>query len=255
MKRFISIVVVLWTVTYFAGCDGGGEVATPNARIVSILDNGGGVRFEWDPVDGADGYRVYVDGVMQYEGENTYFEWTKVAKEIKVVAYAGDKESFPKTFDFTPVISEIKIYPLSDPDTTHPSGFYFDASTGEAKEKSAKYPEECDYILDDVHFAELTLTGPQGLQPPFNNENNTVSDLTNADFDSSNCAVAPGGYYNYTAVGTNNTMYLWITDDTAWDDKDHFAKIYFPSSPDPDGGYTVKIAYQLQGGLRWLKTK
>jgi|Deesub1362B_J571_1020462.scaffolds.fasta_scaffold00008_153 hypothetical protein len=261
MKKYlISTLTITFVVGFlFYGCPKE-EEKPPTPSVTATVDDGGGsITYSWNIIDEADGYGVYVDGVLEQELDvnTTTYTVQGPAQEVEIVSYSGDEESDPVTFDYTPVVRQITIYPTSDPSPDHPSGFYFDPSTGEAFTVSvSQNPEDADFVLNDTQFPELTLCGPRGVDPSYNDEYNAVSEPTNTDFDGAENALPEGNYYNQEPVELNNTMYLWITTtDNTWDTGDHFAKIYFPSAPNADGGYTVTVGYQKTGGLRWLKTQ
>jgi len=246
MKKIITIASMLVLFVYLTNCEGDEEVATPNARIVSLLDKGGGIRFEWDPVDGADGYRVRVDGVLKYEGQNTYFEWREPAKKISIFAYAGDKESIAKTFDFTPVLTQnLEVWDATDPDPNHPS--YVKFVEGTAIAVSVVNKEEAWMLFNE----DLLRT---------NNHNNPNIDAAfspiSGDFDAENF-IAPkeGNYETGVAANQGAMYYMWFEFspiDNVIGPNDHFGKIKIVNK---DGlKYTVKIYFQKYPGLRWLKT-
>ncbi|MEO0254200.1 MAG: hypothetical protein ABIN20_02110 [candidate division WOR-3 bacterium] len=246
MKKILILSGLFIAIIYFAACGGDEEIATPNARITQILNQGEGLRFEWDPVDGADGYRVYVDGTQQYQGTNTYFEWTNPAKIIEIVAYAGDKESTPKRFDFTPVItSNLVVYDATDPDTNHPSYVVFTNGTASAVNASQKGEAWMFFIADSLSS---------------NYHNNSNVDAAFAEisgtFDAANLAPTEGNYLTRQPAVAGSAYYIWFEFspiDGNIGANDYFAKIKINSISGTQ--YNVTIAFQKYPGLRWLKTQ
>jgi|Deesub1362B_J571_1020462.scaffolds.fasta_scaffold05353_2 hypothetical protein len=261
MKKIIAIASVIVLFVYLTNCGGEEEVATPNARVVSILNNGGGLRFEWDSVDGADGYRVYVDGALQYEGTNTYFEWTTPAQKIEVVAYAGDKESTPKTFNFAATTGTSEIYERSG---TGNSAFGWDANgygSSYSVLDTANF-SNFDFYVDDftggsVDPANIHLVSPDYnfFGNPFNSQSTGFYEKTTSD--PSDIAPTSGNYetpYSSFVLKENASYFLWIDSNAndQIDEQDNFARIDIVSIG-TDGKITFNWVYQPYSGLRWLK--
>ncbi|MEO0279307.1 MAG: hypothetical protein ABIM98_06070 [candidate division WOR-3 bacterium] len=257
MKKILILSGLFIAIIYFAACNGEEEIATPNARITQILNQGGGLRFEWDPVDGADGYRVYVDGTQQYQGTNTYFEWTNPAKIIEIVAYAGDKESNPKSFNFTPVSRTGQELWERSASGNSAYGWNSDGIGTSYSILDQNNFSQFDFYLDDLTSgstdpANIYLVSPNynAFGNPFNNTE-TAFAVGTADI-----APAPGNYYTPTTqnpIVQGETYFLWIDHSAnGWSDDDNFVKITI-NSIGSDGRVTFDYWFQKYGGLRWLK--
>ncbi len=247
MKKIILAFGYIVFFVYFTWCNGDDELPTPNARIVAILNDGGGLRFEWDPVDGADGYRVKVDDgpSPQYEGTNTYFEWTQPAKKIEIVAYAGDKESPPKVFDFTPKsTANVAVYDATDPDPNHPS--YIEFVDGVATPRNAQYKAQAwmlfyqDQVSTNVHNNSAVDAG--------------YSEIS-GDWEGAALAPGAGNYLTVQPAIEGAAYYIWF--DFApigtMGEEDYFGKMKISAKSGTQ--YTVSFYFQTHKGLRWLKTQ
>jgi hypothetical protein len=239
-KFFVFIPVIL--VYFLIGCNGEEEIATPSVRT-SVIDDGTGVRFEWDPVDGAEGYRVYVDGNMEYEGENTYFEWTTPALEIKIVAYSGDKESAPRTFDFSLEESEVTVWDAIGSGPDQPSYVLFSDGVASAVNADQKGNAWLLFVSDSISS---------------NNHNNSNIDAAFADYDGTDLApdAGIGAYQTRDEALQGSKYFIWFEFspiDGNIDDDDYFAIVEIISKTGEPAQYQVKFYFQKFKGLRWLK--
>lgn len=105
MKRFLYLPLIL---AFIVGCEKeptGPELDAPESPRLSALQNGTGLKFEWDPVSEASGYYVYfgvnpdlLHAIYKVVGQ-TYFIHDSVALDdaetgyYKVLAVGGDYDS------------------------------------------------------------------------------------------------------------------------------------------------------------------
>ncbi|MEN3043677.1 MAG: hypothetical protein ABDH37_00470 [Candidatus Hydrothermales bacterium] len=257
MKKILLISGLFLILLVFIGCPEDEELPTPNARIASILEQGEGIRLEWDPVEGADGYRVRVDDELKYEGTSTYFEWKTPALKIEVYAYAGDKESTPRVFDFTPVSRTSQE--LWERSAAGNSGYGWNAdgtgssySLGDAANHS-----RIDFYLDDFTAGTVDVSNIYLVSPHHGGFNDTETGFAVETGGTGNIAPAPGTYDTprpQSPIVSGGTYFLWIDhSNNEWTSDDNFVKIKIISIGN-DGKVVFDYWFQKQGGLRWLKT-
>jgi len=260
MKKYlIGIGIILIIGIYFYGCPKGEVPETPNVHTVKVIQNGGGLRFEWDEVEDADGYRVYADNVKKYEGTNLYFELTDPAMVVEIVAYNDEGESDPYRVDCKPVESSGTVYERSDPDPNHPSGYGWDASTGNGTAypigDEANWPY-LDFYIDDFTAGQITAD-KYFVSPDYGNFNNRKTWFA---VGTGNIA-PPIGEEQYATPRPENpiaqqTYFFWLDRNASetWDEGDYFVKVkvtYVGGAG--DGKVEFKSYFQKIGGLRWLK--
>lgn len=249
MKRYIisGIVISFFMGIIFYGCPKEeGKPATPNVHTVQLINNGTGLRFEWDALSDVDGYRVYVDGIQVYDGTNTYYEVTDPAMEVEIVAYSGDTESDPRTFDYTPVYTgSVTVYDAQDPDPDHPS--YVEFVDGVATPRNATYKDQAWMLF----YMDSVMT---------NVYNNSSVDAgyskISGSWEAAELAPGTGNYWTGQPAAEGVAYYIWfdLVPMSSMGEEDYFAKMYI--SEKSDSKYTVSFYFQTTPrGLRWLKTQ
>jgi hypothetical protein len=246
MKKYlIGIGIILAIGVYFYGCPKGEVPETPNVHTVKVIQNGGGLRFEWDAVDNADGYRVYADGVKKYDGDNTYYELTEPAMEVEIVAYNDEGESDPWKLDLTPKASlNVKVYDALDPDPNHPS--YVEFVNGVATPRNANYKQQAWMLF----YRDSVST---------NSHNNPNIDAgfsaISGSIDDANIAPGVGNYLTRDKAIEGSAYYIWFDFEpiNVMGEEDYFAKMKITAKSGYE--YTVDFYFQTFKGLRWVKTK
>ena len=259
MKKYIiGIAVVLLIGIYFYGCKE--ELPeTPNVHTEKIIQNGAGIRFEWDPVENADGYRVYADGKEVYEGTNTYYELLTPTMKVEIVAYNKEGESEPWVGDYTPATGTGEIWERSVQDK--PSAYGWDAKGNGASYSildTTNY-SRFDFYLDDLQ-AGTTLPGQMYFVSPNYNYFGAPFNNTETGFavGTGDVAPAPDGVYDTPRTEdpvAGQTYFLWIDHSAnGWSTDDNFVKLTVTSIGN-DGKVTFNYCFQKKGGLRWVKSK
>ena len=246
MKKYLMIGVgIILIGIYFYGCPKGEVPETPNVHTVKVIQNGGGLRFEWDAVENADGYRVYADGVKKYEGTNLYYELTDPAMEVEIVAYNDEGESDPWTLDLTPKATlSVKVYDALDPDPNHPS--YVEFVNGVATPRNANYKQQAWMLF----YRDSVST---------NSHNNPNVDAgfsaISGSIDDAKIAPGVGNYITRDKAIEGSAYYIWFDFEpiNEMGEEDYFAKMKIKAKSGYE--YTVDFYFQTFKGLRWLKTK
>ncbi len=258
MKKYIiGLGIILGIGIYFYGCKKGEVPETPNVHTVNVIQNGAGLRFEWDPVENADGYRVYADGNQVYEGTNTYYELTTPAKKVEIVAYNDEGESDPWEGDYTPVTGTGEIWERSV--SGKPSAYGWDAQGNGA---SYSILDSTNFSMFDFYLDDFTpgstLPGEMYFVSPNYNMFGSPFNNTETGFAVGTGDVAPAPDGNYATPRTENpvaaqTYFFWIDHSAnGWTTDDNFVKVKVTSIGN-DGKVTFTYYFQKKGGLRWLK--
>lgn len=249
MKRYIisGLILSFFIGIVFYGCPKEEEEkpATPNVHTVQVINDGTGLRFEWDPVSDVDGYRVYVDGIQVYDGPDTYYEVTQPAMEVEIVAYSGDTESDPRTFDYTPTYTgNVTVYDAQDTSSAHPS--YIEFVNGVATPRNATYKDQAwmlfymDSVMTNVHNNSSVDAG--------------YSEIS-GNWEDAELAPGTGNYWTGQPAVEGVAYYIWFdfAPMTSIGEEDYFAKMYISAKSGWE--YTVSFYFQTKAGLRWLKTQ
>ncbi|MGQ9816725.1 MAG: hypothetical protein ACUVQ3_02055 [bacterium] len=257
MKRLLPITLIFAFMAFF-GCEETPTLEAPNVTYtVSTSDKGGTLSLSWDEITDADGYYIYADGVKIDSTTKTSYDATKPAALYEVSAYAGDQEGAKDQIDCGAVeTASLTVYGSSDPDTTHPSGFGFNAQ-GYAVAYSISNPNNHPLLDYWIYSSGSTIkfVSPSDHTPHFNDEVNVTKNSGQANYDNATIADAPGGYSTQTDVVSGAVYYFWIDpNNDGWDaSNDHFGKIYV--SGINGVAVTMTIAYQPIAGLRWCVPK
>ncbi|MEO0275966.1 MAG: hypothetical protein ABIM60_04215 [candidate division WOR-3 bacterium] len=246
MKKYIiGLGIILGIGIYFYGCKKGEVPETPNVHTVKIIQNGAGLRFEWDPVDNADGYRVYADGNPVYEGTNTYYELTTPAMEVKIVAYNDEGESDPWVGDYTPKsTANVIVYDALDPDPNHPS--YIEFVNGVATPRNATLKQQA-WMLFYKDSVRTNVHNNPDIDAAF-------SEIS-GNWEDAKLAPGVGNYITAQPAMEGAAYYIWFDFEpiNTMGEEDYFAKMYISAKSGYQ--YTVSFYFQTTRGLRWLKTK
>ncbi|HID31947.1 MAG TPA: hypothetical protein EYP24_01035 [bacterium (Candidatus Stahlbacteria)] len=257
MRRYLPLV---YAAIFIFACKGAVELTAPDVTY-EVTADGGGLSLSWSEQEDAEGYIIYADDVAIDTVTDLSYEMTTPARIVKVTAYAGEEESDAWTGDFTPVQSSATVWGLSDPDPDHPSGLGF-STAGQAVtyavSDTSNWPS-IDFVFDDKNVTPLNIVTPnhswynngQGL----NSEYNYTSDNQNVTFDSLDIAPKPGNYYDAKELVVNGVFASWIDPDggASPDANDNFIK--FQVLKISGSEVQINIAYQMEGGLRWLVTR
>ena len=249
-KLYLTVAGILLVGSVFLmGGDCGGTTGGVTITGVTVSAEGMDLTVEWDVVEGADGYIVYVDDVaIDTIDDGTITECTITAANAgKVIEVALSDGTGGDTYDLTPVATgNVDVYSIADTDPNHPSGLHF-ADNGAATAVSVtNSPDLVDLYVDGAAAAELALNSPDVHSPPYNNEKNYIADWTGG-----NVADSAWTYYNYTnylAIGDAFAVHLGWGD--GWDANDHFAKIDITAIDNLK--VSMSTLYQREGGLRWI---
>ncbi|MCX7994349.1 MAG: hypothetical protein N3A65_01055 [candidate division WOR-3 bacterium] len=255
MKKFLSFPLLI-TLLIFIGCEKEVTLETPDVTYtVATDDKGGTLKLEWDEITDADGYIIYADGEVIDTVTELSYDATTPAALYEVSAYAGDQESGKDRIDCGAVETpSLTVYGSSDPDTTHPSGFGFNAQ-GNAVAYSISnqnnWPLIDYWIYSTAGGATIKFVSPSDRTPPLNNEVNVTKNSGQSNYDDVKIADPPGGYSTQTDVRSGAVYYFWIDPtNNGWDaSTDHFGKIQVQGINGVQ--LTLKIAYQPIAGLRW----
>lgn len=257
MKRLLPITLIFAFIAFF-GCEGTPTLEAPDVSYtVSTSDQGGTLRLSWDEITDADGYIIYADGDVVDTVTTTSYDATTPAALYEVAAYAGDEVGPKDQIDCGAVETpSLTVYGSSDPDTTHPSGFGFNAQ-GVAVAYSISNPNNHPLLDYWIYSSGSTIrfVSPSDHTPPYNNEVNATKNSGQTNYDNVTIADAPGGYSTQTDVVSGAVYYFWIDpNNDGWDaSTDYFGKIYV--SGINGVAVTMKIAYQPIAGLRWCIPK
>jgi len=256
MKRYLPILYALFIIL---ACKGAVELTTPDVTY-DVTTDGGGLDLSWTEVEDAEGYIIYADDVAIDTVTELSYTMTTPAKVVKVTAYAGEDESDAWSGDFTPVTTtSLNLWGLSQP-PPDPSGLSFTSDgtgVGLAVGDTTNWPS-IDFVIDDVNLSNIGIVTPnsgyynsgQGL----NSEYNYISNDQGVEFDSINIAPSAGSYYSEQEFIVNGVFAGWIDPGggSSPDANDNFVKIKVESI---SGNQVVlKLAFQKEGGLRWLVT-
>lgn len=250
MRKATLLVALAATVIIFGvSCDTLTDLAKPTVTATAIL-NGAQLRLEWTAVTDADGYRIKA-GDSTWTTTGTSFDVEVPAAKVEVIAYSGSDESDPAVINCeVEETATLEVYGISDPDTTHRSSFGFntDGTITTYSIKTANYPS-MDFYMEDVQLAmSIVNSGDKG----WNAKGNAAKEAALTSYDDVVVADAPGtGYSTQEAIASGAVYYLWIDRmNDGWDVSDHFAKAKVISIQ--GAKVTMKIGYQMIGGLRWV---
>ncbi len=253
MKKLSTLALLLAFFAFF-GCESEVTLETPDVEYtVATSDQGGTLTLTWDEITDADGYYIYADGAVIDTVTTTSYDATVPAAVYGVAAYAGDQVSSVDNVDCGAVeTASLIVYGSSDPDTTHPSGFGFNAQ-GTAVAYSISNSNNHPLIDYWIYSSGSTIrfVSPSDRTPPINNEVNATENSGQTDYDNVTIANAPGNYSTQTDVVSGAVYYFWIDpNNDNWDaSTDHFGKIYV--SGINGVAVTMTLAYQPIAGLRW----
>ncbi len=251
MKRIIPYLIIFATIVFIGGSCPPPSLTRPSVQY-SVLQNGKGIRFTWTRVDGADGYYIYHDGTKIATIQETTYDDTIPAKEVKITAYADGTESDPYTLNTAAVTTAtLTVYGRGDPEPDHPSGFGFTTdgtAVTYALANQSDWPK-IDFYLDDVG-QPMTICSPNVRN--YNTEENAAREETTTDFDALKIA-GTTEYYTEKPLTVGAVYSLWVDPNAnGWDTNDNFAKMKVVNISGHE--VTLKLAYQKIAGLRWLVT-
>ncbi|MBI4722101.1 MAG: hypothetical protein HY769_03755 [Candidatus Stahlbacteria bacterium] len=243
------IVIALW----IAGCDNGTPSGAPDVTY-EVKAPGDTLILTWTALSGVDGYNVYADGQSTDLGNVLS---TKIsdgaARVIEVCAYTNDKEGPKWSKDFSPVITTITVYANSD-SVAHKSAFGFNTS-GDAITYflgTTADHSKFDFYIEDIAAPANSLTSPS--QGGYNTRWSGSHEESVTDFDAFDQSAAPGNYVSPKQLIDGAVYSFWLdrNNSVTWDNNDHFGKAKVLAISDKE--VQLKIAFQKEGGLRWVKT-
>lgn len=252
MKKIFPIILMLLLIVGCAETPTGPDIA-PTVSFEAI-EQGGTLRLTWTALSDVDGYKIYIDGVLDTTITQLSYDVSKPCKTIEISGYKGDKEGPKWSYSFAPVITSISVYGRSDTDPNHPSGFGFTtdgSAVTYALRDSTNWPK-VDFYIEDVG-TPISLFSPHHRN--YNTKKNAGAEATITEFDSLHIAAAPGSYSTQTRLSTGGLYSIWIDPNAnGWDKvNDHFGKL---KVIDISGTKVdIKVAYQKVSGLRWIVTK
>lgn len=256
MKKLIALTFAFIGILMLVGCEESTAPETPTVTY-TVVNGGGGLNLSWGADANVDGFIIYHDGVaVDTVTDATTYTDTVPCMVIEVTAYAGDLESDPAEIDCKPIETpSLTVYGNTDPDTTHPSGFGFNAggtAVAYSLSNSSNHPLLDYYINSTVSPADFV--SPSDHVPPYNAEVNATKNSGSTNYQTVKVADPAGGYSTQTDITANAVYYFWIDPtNNGWDSStDYFGKIQVTGV---NGlAYTLKIAYQKISGLRWCVT-
>ena len=234
-----------------SGCDNGTPSGAPSVTY-EVKGTGDTLLLSWTELSGVDGYYVYADGEKNDMKKATSAYVLSPAKVIEVCGYNGDKDGTKWRKDFSPTITTtITVY--ADSIVGHKNAFGFNTSgdaityfTGNTADRS-----NIDFSVEDL-AAGISFVSPH--QGGYNGTKwcGSYEELT-GDFDYDQAAV-PGSCVTPKLLINGAVYSLYLDrDNDNWDtDNDHFGKAKVLSISGTE--VQLKVAYQTEAGLRWLKT-
>ena len=260
LKNRIAIYAVVVSIAIMAGCSKKTETVTPATPAVSLkgTTNGDALYIIWDEVQGAEGYKItYGTSVKTLYGV-TEFTVSDIVPSVKVVAFAGDKESAPFTKDIK--VRELNFtwgIQQNDSDTLSLAGLEFKEDT--LSDSISLVPVAVtddnlsNAIIDFIAYKDSVgnhIIPIQAVDTLYYGQyyNNGVAYDDTLTY--GNVEITPSAFKMGTVPATNGVFFL---------KKDHgllggdiiYAKMEITSIT--DSTMTVKIAYQPIPSLRWVK--
>ncbi|HDM90497.1 MAG TPA: hypothetical protein ENG67_04745 [candidate division WOR-3 bacterium] len=267
LKKLVIIPgAILAALFIFSGCTTEEtEILPPENLQYTVTSDGSGLSLTWDAVADADGYRVYVDDDLIYDGTSTSYTVANVGKEIGVSAYKGDLESDRVTIDVAPVTSSLTIYERS---STGQSAMGWN-SDGVAVSYSlldtANFANFHLY-LDDFTPGQVVPAEIHFVAPSYNSQGVSFNDIETGfklalttSLDSISIADPVGsGYvspYTQDPLVVNAVYHIWVDTQPYGElnTGDHFAKVKVIAIG-TDGSVQLQCVYQKVSMLRWLPT-
>ena len=149
------------------------------------------------------------------------------------------------------------MYGISDPDPNHTSGLAF-STNGSASALTLDDANKAslDFVCDDSNVTPVGLVNAGDYGWYQNSEINSLMDAGTTDYDAFGEA-AGSGYTTQLGIRANGVYALWLSRTQSWTTSDHFCKAKIISIEDVGGvqKVTLKVGYQLIGGLRWVKSQ
>ena len=232
------------------------ELVKPTVYYEAI-DIGAELRLHWTAVPYAVEYEVDADETT-FTTQTLYFDVPGPAKLVKVYAVAGNVRSDPTTIDCGVVeTASLVLYGISDPDPNHTSGLAF-STNGSASALTLDDANKAslDFVCDDSNVTPVGLVNAGDYGWYQNSEINSLMDAGTTDYDAFGEA-AGSGYTTQLGIRANGVYALWLSRTQSWTTSDHFCKAKIISIEDVGGvqKVTLKVGYQLIGGLRWVKSQ
>lgn len=256
MKKLLALTFAFAALLILVGCE---SSTTPDQPTVTydVIDDGGGLTLTWSADANADGFIIYHDNFVVDTVVGTTYTDTVPCLVIGVSAYAGDLESAKDEIDCTPVeTAALIVYGNTDPDTTHPSGFGFNAggsAIAYSLSNTSNHPL-LDYYINSVPATPQFTSPSDHLPTPYNGEYNSTVNSGSTNYTTETIADAPGGYSTQTNITANAVYFFYIDpDNDGWgSSNDYFGKVQVTGV---NGlANTLKLAYQGIAGLRWCVT-
>jgi hypothetical protein len=232
------------------------QLARPNVSY-DVIDVGGKLRLYWSAVPYAIEYEVDADETT-FTTRALSFDVQSPAKLVKVYAVAGNVKSDPATIDCGVVeTSSLVLYGISDPDPNHTPGLAF-SSNGSASALTLDDANKTslDFVCDDSNVTPVGLVNAGDYGWYQNSKVNTLMDAGTTDYDAFGEAAA-SGYTTQLGIRADGVYAMWLSRSQSWTTSDHFCKTKIISIEDVGGvqKVTLKVGYQLIGGLRWVKSQ
>ena len=251
--RKLLLIAPIAIALLITGCDKGTPSGAPSVTY-EVKGTGDTLLLTWTELSGVDGYYVYADGEKNDMNKVTSAYVLSPARVIEVCAYTNDKEGTKWSKDFSPVITTITVYANSD-SVAHKSAFGFNAS-GDAITYflgTTADHSKFDFYTEDLAAPANSLTSPS--QSGYNTRWSGSYEESVTDFDACDQAAAPGNYVSPKQLISGAVYSFWLdrNNNAIWDDdSDHFgkAKVLAISGKEVQ----LKVAYQEEAGLRWVKT-
>jgi len=248
----------LWALMALASSGCSGKEPGPLNLSYEVTDNGGSVKLSWNEIEGADYYRVDVDGDSVAGVTTTSYTVTTPGKTLTVTAVGVDS-SGSVSFEMT-LSQGVKVWTINDPDPGHPSWAKFDTLGNATAVFSPEKDKAAWFMHDDAAdtaWLNTNWTGEGGwndsLDVGFHEESGNIGDID----------MAPGlaGYYEKfpqdSPLDDDQVGTFWYDDgaDGSLGPGDHFGKFVITNYVAADPAYpsaTMDIYWQKEPGLRWL---
>ncbi|MEO0210584.1 MAG: hypothetical protein ABIN66_01870 [candidate division WOR-3 bacterium] len=223
-----------------------------------VVDDGGAVQLNWDKIEGADYYRIEVDGDSVAGIKETTYTVSVPCKSISVSA-VGTDSSASLSFELVPSLS-VKIWSKRDPDTSHPWLVLFDTAGSAIPVGSKDKLGAAWYMNDDAADTARFYTNWSG-EGGWNPQLGAWFALSSDSLSAIKIAPPPGSYFpdlphdSRLTEGMIGIFWIDAGPDNAVGTGDHFGKMVITEYKSADPTYpsaTADIYLQREPLLRWL---
>jgi hypothetical protein len=223
-----------------------------------VVEDGGAVKLSWNEIEGADYYRVDVDGDSVAGVTGTTYTVRTPGKTLTVTAIGVDSS---ESVSFEVVLSRgVKVWTVNDPNIAHPSWVIFD-TLGNARAASYAEKDSAAWFMNDDAADTAWLNTNWAGEGGWNRNLSVWFAVESGNIDDIKLAPGLGDYYyrfppDY-GLGDNQVGAFWYDGgaDGSLGHEDHFGKFIITDYTPADPTYpsvTMDIYWQSEPGLRWL---